>query len=78
MKILFLGDYSNLHGTLATYLRGHGHEVTLVSDGCRCMDLESDIRLARRRGLFSGYDYLYKIMWCSSSTRTSSASSRGN
>lgn len=62
MKILFLGDYSNLHGTLATYLRGHGHEVTLVSDGCRCMDLESDIRLARRRGLFSGYDYLYKIM----------------
>lgn len=62
MKILFLGDYSNLHGILATYLRSHGHEVTLVSDGCRCMDLESDIRLARRRGLFSGYDYLYKIM----------------
>lgn len=61
MKILFLGDYSNLHGTLAAELRRRGHEVTLVSDRCGCMDVDNDIHLARRKGPFSGFDYLYRI-----------------
>ena len=32
MKILFLGDASNLHSTLATALRAMGHHVVLMSD----------------------------------------------
>ena len=30
MKILLLGDYSNVHATLASALRTLGHEVTLA------------------------------------------------
>ena len=33
MKILLLGDYSNVHATLAKGLRQLGHEVTVASDG---------------------------------------------
>ena len=33
MKILLLGEYSNLHATLAEGLRELGHKVTVVSDG---------------------------------------------
>ena len=33
MKILLLGDYSNVHATLALGLRALGHKVTLASDG---------------------------------------------
>lgn len=33
MKILFLGEYSNVHWTLAQGLRKLGHEVCVVSDG---------------------------------------------
>ena len=43
MKILFLGDYSNLHACLSEELRKRGHEVTLVSDGSRYMQTACDI-----------------------------------
>ena len=33
MKILLLGEYSNVHHTLAEGLRVLGHEVTVASDG---------------------------------------------
>lgn len=33
MKILLLGEYSNVHWTLAQGLRALGHSVTVVSDG---------------------------------------------
>lgn len=33
MKILLLGDYSNVHATLAEGLRALGHEVVVASDG---------------------------------------------
>lgn len=33
MKILLLGDYSNVHATLAEGLRQLGHDVTVASDG---------------------------------------------
>jgi hypothetical protein len=35
MKILLIGEYSNVHWTLAEGLRALGHQVTVVSDGDR-------------------------------------------
>lgn len=58
MKILLLGEYSNLHSTLADGLRLLGHEVTVASDGCKWMENERDINLAR-----SGYDLYNSIRY---------------
>ena len=33
MRILLLGEYSNVHNTLARGLRALGHQVTVASDG---------------------------------------------
>lgn len=33
MKILFFGDYSNVHNTLTDEMRKLGHEVNVASDG---------------------------------------------
>ncbi len=62
MKILMLGDYSNLHACLAKELRKNGHEVTLVSDKGGYMNTEADIHLRRQNGLLGGARYLYRIM----------------
>lgn len=62
MKILMLGDYSNLHACLAKELRKRGHEVTLVSDRGGYMKTEADIEMRRRPGIFGGISYLYRIM----------------
>ncbi len=48
MKILLLGEYSNVHCTLARGLRALGHEVTLVSDGDGWKNYPRDIDLSRR------------------------------
>ena len=47
MKILLLGDYSNVHATLAAGLRALGHEVTLASDGDGWKGYARDIDLKR-------------------------------
>lgn len=62
MKILMLGDYSNLHACLAKELRNRGHEVTLVSDKGGHMQTEADIELRRQPGKFGAFRYLYKVM----------------
>lgn len=54
MKILFLGDASNYHNTLAVELRRQGHDVTVASDGTRWMDTDRDIDLSRRPGKLGG------------------------
>ena len=46
MKILLIGEYSNLHWTLSEALHQLGHEVTVVSDGCGWMDNRRDIDLS--------------------------------
>lgn len=56
MKILLLGECSNLHCTLAQGLRKLGHEVTVASDGSKWMDNRRDIDLNR-----DGYGYLNTI-----------------
>ena len=47
MKILLLGDYSNVHATLAQGLRELGHEVTVASDGDGWKNYPRDIDLYR-------------------------------
>ena len=62
MKILMLGDYSNLHACLAKELRKRGHEVTLVSDKGRYMNTDADIELRRSAGRLGAIRYLYNVM----------------
>lgn len=62
MKILMLGDYSNLHSCVAHELRKRGHEVTLVSDRGGYMKTDADMELRRRPGILGGIRYLYRIM----------------
>lgn len=61
MKILFIGDYSNLHACLAGELRCRGHEVSVLSDRCSYMNTHADIFLERRPGMAGGAKYLYDL-----------------
>ena len=58
MKILLLGEYSNVHATLAKGLRALGHEVTVASNGDFWKNYPRDIDLARNqsRGLLGKLD----------------------
>ena len=49
MKILLLGEYSNVHNTLAKGLRELGHQVTVASDGDGWKNYPRDIDLHRDR-----------------------------
>lgn len=62
MKILMLGDYSNLHACLAKELRRRGHEVTVVSDGGAYMKTEADVMMRRGGGLSGALAYLWHVM----------------
>ncbi|MDE7351174.1 MAG: hypothetical protein K2N25_08905 [Muribaculaceae bacterium] len=62
MKILMLGDYSNLHACLAKELRKRGHDITLVSDRGVYMKTDADIELRRKPGILGGIRYLYKVL----------------
>ena len=48
MKILLIGEFSNVHWTLSQGLRALGHDVTVVSDGDRWKDYPRDVNLQRR------------------------------
>ncbi|NDW18064.1 glycosyltransferase family 1 protein [Dysgonomonas sp. 216] len=48
MNILLLGEYSNLHWTLAEGLRQLGHKVTVASDGDGFKNYKRDIDLVRK------------------------------
>lgn len=61
MKILFIGDYSNFHVTLAKELQTRGHQVTIVSEGSRCMDTARDIDITRMPGTIGSIKYLYRL-----------------
>lgn len=50
MRILLLGEFSNVHWALACALRKLGHEVTVVSDGDNWKDYPRDVDV-RRQGL---------------------------
>lgn len=61
MKILLLGEYSNVHNTLAQGLRQLGHEVTVASNGDFWKDYPRDIDLARMPGKLGGLRLLAKV-----------------
>lgn len=61
MRILLLGEYSNVHATLAEGLRALGHSVTLASNGDFWKNYPRDIDLARHKGKIGGMALLAKI-----------------
>lgn len=61
MKILFIGDYSNLHTTLARELRKMGHQADVLSDGCNHMKLDTDFFVERKPGFFNSFKYLFDL-----------------
>ena len=61
MKILLLGEYSNVHWTLAQGLRNLGHEVCVVSNGDFWKDYPRDIDVARKAGKIGGIILILKL-----------------
>jgi len=61
MKILLIGEYSNVHATLAEGLRTLGHEVTVVSDGDGWKDYPRDIDVSRQSGKVGGIRLMIKL-----------------
>lgn len=61
MKILLIGEYSNVHWTLAEGLRSLGHEVCVVSNGDFWKDYRRDISLVRNYTKLGGIGYLLKL-----------------
>ena len=47
MRILLLGEYSNVHNNLAYGLRALGHEVVTANNGDYWKHFDSDINLSR-------------------------------
>ena len=62
MKILLLGEYSNVHATLADGLRKLGHQVTVLSNGDFWKNYPRDIDLVRKPGKLGGIMYLAKLL----------------
>jgi hypothetical protein len=63
MKILLLGEYSNVHATLAKGLRTLGHECIVASNGDFWKQYERDIDLERKEGNFGTLSFLLKLMF---------------
>ena len=61
MKILLIGEYSNVHWTLAEGLRALGHSVCVVSNGDFWKDYRRDISLVREYTRLGGIRYLLKL-----------------
>ena len=54
MRTLLIGEYSNVHATLAEGLRKLGHDVTVISNGDFWKDYPRDIDVSRRPGKWGG------------------------
>ena len=61
MKILLIGEYSNVHWTLAEGLRALGHTVCVVSNGDFWKNYRRDISLVREYTKLGGIKYLLKL-----------------
>ena len=62
MKVLLLGEYSNVHWTLAEGLKELGHDVTVASDGDAWKNYPRDIDIRRKSlGLFDTLTYLVRL-----------------
>lgn len=61
LKILLLGEYSNVHATLSDGLRQLGHKVTVMSNGDFWKDYPRDIDLSRTEGKWGGIALMTRI-----------------
>ena len=61
MRILLIGEYSNVHATLAEGLRVLGHQVTVVSNGDFWKNYPRDIDVARQPGKLGGIKLMAKL-----------------
>lgn len=61
MRILLLGEYSNIHATLAVGLRQLGHTVTVISNGDFWKNYPRDIDVSRKPGKIGGIKLVMKI-----------------
>ena len=62
MRILLIGEYSNVHHTLCEALRRAGHEVLLISDGDGWKNYPRDIDLRRHcSGMWGSLRYLARL-----------------
>lgn len=62
MRILLIGEYSNLHHSLCQALRRAGHDVLLISDGDGWKDYPRDVDLRRRQqGPWGSLRYLMQL-----------------
>ena len=62
MKILFVGDASNLHNCLARQLRLMGHDTVVASNGSHWMETARDIDLNRRPGRLGAVRYVLDVL----------------
>lgn len=62
MRILLLGEYSNVHNTLAQGLRALGHEVCVASNGDFWKDYPRDIDLKREFGMKGRMSFLWRLI----------------
>ena len=63
MKILLIGEYSNVHWTLAEGLRSLGHEVCVASNGDFWKNYKRNISLTRKDDKLGGIKLLLKILF---------------
>ena len=61
MKILLIGEYSNVHWTLAEGLRSLGHTVCVVSNGDFWKDYRRDVSLVRKYTKLGGLRYMLRL-----------------
>lgn len=62
MRILLLGDYSNVHATLAAGLKRLGHEAVVVSNGDGWKNYPRDIDLSRPKGRLGALRYTLRLL----------------
>ena len=62
MKILLLGEYSNVHATLAKGLRALGHDVRVASNGDFWKNYPRDNDLSRGTGHLGGLMLMWKVL----------------
>ena len=62
MRILLIGEFSNVHATLAIGLRELGHEVTVISNGDFWKNYPRDIDVSRPEGIFGGSRLMLRLI----------------
>lgn len=62
MKILFVGDASNMHNCLAQAMRELGHTAVVASNGSHWMDTSRDINLKRGPGRLGALRYVIDVL----------------